>query len=88
MPKNPNDYALYKKYYLAREASDSGKTKRVERDRARTAAIKDGKLTGPADPRTVDHKTPLSKGGGNGKANIAVVSATANRRKYNHTDKA
>ncbi len=33
------------------------------------------------DPREVDHKTPLSKGGGNGGDNLRVVSRKANRTK-------
>lgn len=84
MPKDPKDYEKNRAYYLAREASAEGVHKRVERARARELAIKSGKLKGPHDPRTVDHVVPLSKGGGNGKKNLAIVSATANRRKYNH----
>ncbi|MGI6013710.1 MAG: HNH endonuclease signature motif containing protein [Oscillospiraceae bacterium] len=33
------------------------------------------------DPREVDHKRPLSKGGSNKKKNLRVVSRTTNRRK-------
>ena len=33
------------------------------------------------DPREVDHKNPLSKGGGNGKKNLQVLSRTKNRKK-------
>ncbi len=33
------------------------------------------------DPREVDHKTPLSKGGGNGAKNLRVVTRDANRKK-------
>jgi len=35
------------------------------------------------DPREVDHKVPLSRGGSNTKANLRVVSRTTNRRKGN-----
>ncbi len=31
----------------------------------------------------VDHKKPLSRGGGNGSGNTRVVSRKTNRRKYN-----
>lgn len=82
MPVDPNDYAKNRAWYLARESSAEGKKKRVKRDQARTAAIKAGKLKGASDPREVDHKRPLSKGGGNGAANIRVTSRTANRRKH------
>jgi hypothetical protein len=78
------DYKANKAYYLARESSAEGKAKRTKRDQARTAAIKSGKLTGKSDPREVDHKTPLSKGGGNANSNIGVTSTTANRKKFNH----
>lgn len=79
------DYEKYKAYYLARESSPEGKKKRVERDQARTKMIKAGKLTGPHDPRTVDHKTSLAKGGsGTATKNLRIVSATANRKKYDH----
>ena len=37
------------------------------------------------DEREVDHITPLSVGGGNGKANLKAISRTANRKKWKHT---
>jgi hypothetical protein len=81
----PGDYEKYKAYYLARESSPAGKKKRVERDQARTEMIKAGKLNGPKDPRTVDHKKSLKKGGsGTAMKNLRVVSAKANREKYDH----
>jgi len=44
-----------------------------------------GKLTGNSDPRTVDHKIPLDRGGsGTAMKNLRIASATANRRKYNN----
>lgn len=84
MPKDPQDYEKNKAYYIARETSSKGKAIRTERDRARTKAIKSGALKGASDPREVDHKTPLSKGGSNGPGNTRVISRTANRRKFNH----
>lgn len=84
MPKDPQDYEKNRAWYLAREKSAAGKKKRVERDQARTAMIKSGALKGASDPREVDHKTPLSKGGGNGRSNLRVTSQTANRKKFNH----
>ena len=35
------------------------------------------------DPREVDHKKPLSRGGSNSKGNLRVTSRTENRRKGN-----
>jgi 5-methylcytosine-specific restriction endonuclease McrA len=84
MPKDPNDYQKNRAYYLAREKSQAGKDKRTARQRDRREAIKDGRLDGKSDPREVDHKTPLSKGGGAGKANTRITSQAANRRKYDH----
>ena len=84
MPKDPHDYEKNKAYYLARESSAEGKKKRTVRDQARTAAIKSGALKSKSDPREIDHKTPLSKGGCNCKGNTRVVSRTANRKKYDH----
>ena len=79
------DYQKYRTYYLARESSPAGIKKRVERDQARTEEIKAGKLKGAHDPRTVDHIRALAKGGsGTAKNNLRIVSATANRKKYDH----
>lgn len=78
------DYRKYRSYYINREDSAAGKKKRVEREQARRQAIKDGRLKGAKDPREVDHKKPLAKGGSPGKANTQIISQTANRRKYDH----
>jgi hypothetical protein len=84
MPKDPRDYEKNRAYYIARERSPKGKKIRVERDQARTAAIKSGKLSGAADPREIDHKVPLSRGGSNAPGNTRAVTRKANRQKYNH----
>lgn len=34
------------------------------------------------DPREADHKTPLSKGGGNGRQNLQAVGRSMNRKKF------
>lgn len=79
------DYRANRAWYLARESAPAGIKKRVERDQARTEMIKAGKLTGARDPRTVDHKKSLAKGGsGTAMKNLGVLSATANRRKFDH----
>ena len=36
------------------------------------------------DPREVDHRVPLSIGGGNGRANLKAISRHANRTKAAH----
>ena len=38
------------------------------------------------DPREVDHKKPLSKGGSNSKRNLRVVSRKTNRSKGDKYD--
>lgn len=86
MPKkgadSRRDYQKYRDYYIDRETSPQGIKKRVQRDQSRRAAIEAGMLKGKNDPRTVDHKKPLSKGGGAGLGNLQIMSGTANRRKY------
>ena len=84
MPVDPKDYEKNRAWYLARERTDAAKKKRSERGKARTAAIQSGALHGKSDPREVDHKTPLNKGGGNGKSNLQVISRKANRQKFDH----
>ena len=79
------DYQKNRAYYIARETSAAGKKKRVERDQARNEEIKSGALKGPRDPRTVDHKKPMARGGsGTARSNLQILSATANRKKYDH----
>jgi spore germination cell wall hydrolase CwlJ-like protein len=89
MPKagsaSHSDYEKYRQYYIDRETSKAGEKKREGRAKARRKEIKSGALTGPHDPRTVDHIKPLAKGGSaTGKGNLQVISAKANREKYDH----
>jgi 5-methylcytosine-specific restriction endonuclease McrA len=71
MAKKARDY---KKEYADRTAKQ--KANRSIRRRARKAVgLK------PGDPREVDHKKSLSKGGSNGKKNIRIVSRKTNRKK-------
>lgn len=51
---------------------------RVVRNAARAAALESGAVR-VGDGKDVDHKKPLSKGGGNSKGNTRVVSASSNR---------
>lgn len=58
--------------------------KRVENNRERRKAIKEGKVK-VGDGKQIDHKKPLDKGGSKGTSNTRVVSAAANkgwRRKH------
>lgn len=66
----------YKKEYREYHSKPEQKKNRAKRNKARREmGLKVG------DPREVDHKKPLSKGGGNGKKNLRVVSRTTNRKK-------
>jgi 5-methylcytosine-specific restriction endonuclease McrA len=67
-----------KRDYKKERLKESAKRKedRKARGRARTKmGLSDG------DPRQVDHKKPLSRGGSNKKSNLRVTSAKANAKK-------
>lgn len=74
MPRNPRRYDLERKY----DGQPEVKEKRAARNRARRKLEKEGKVR-PGDGKDVDHKTPLSKGGGNSKRNLRVKDASENR---------
>lgn len=66
----------YKKEYQEYHSKPEQKKNRAARNKARRdMGLKVG------DPREVDHKKPLSKGGSNKKSNLRVVSRTTNRKK-------
>ncbi|QDP58835.1 MAG: hypothetical protein Unbinned80contig1000_44 [Prokaryotic dsDNA virus sp.] len=60
------------------------KSLRVLRNKARRKALREGRAS-KGDDTHVDHKVPLSKGGGNGDGNTRVVKAETNMKKYNKT---
>ena len=79
----------YKKEYEQYHGKPEQIKKRDARNKARSEMEKDGKVR-KGDGKDVDHKTPLSKGGSNGKSNLRVVSKSANRsfsRNADHTVK-
>lgn len=66
----------YKKEYARDHASPTQRKHRSMRNKGRRLkGLKKG------DGKEVDHKTPLSKGGGNTKSNLRVTSRKANRSK-------
>ncbi len=76
MPKKKAKARNYDREYKKFHKSKKAKTARAARNTARRqSGLKKG------DPREVDHKRPLSKGGTNKKSNRRVVSRAANRRK-------
>jgi len=68
----------YKKEYKSYHAKPIQVKNRAARNKAR-------KILGlkPGDKREVDHKKPLSKGGGNSRKNLRVISLKTNRKKGN-----
>ena len=75
MPKEPRDYKKeYRTYH--------GKPKQIANRAARNKARADKGLK-KGDGKEVDHKKPLSKGGGNSDTNTRVTTRKANRKKYN-----
>ena len=68
----------YKKEYANYHSKPTQRKRRSLRNQARR---KLGLMGG--DPREVDHKRPLSKGGGNGRKNLRAVSRKTNRKAYN-----
>ena len=67
--------AAYDKAYNARPEQVQ---KRMERNRARAALMKEG-LVRKGDGKDVDHKVPLDRGGTNARSNLRVVSKSKNR---------
>ena len=62
------------------------KKERAQRNRNRRVMERAGRVK-KGDGREVDHKKPMSKGGGNGRKNLRVVSRSVNRKKHNKTGK-
>lgn len=68
----------YRKEYREYHSQLKQKRNRAKRNKARKEM---GLQVG--DPREVDHIKPLSKGGGNSKSNLQIISRTENRKKGN-----
>jgi 5-methylcytosine-specific restriction endonuclease McrA len=77
--KNKEDKARNDKKYNAQPKQIEN---RVKRNLARRIKEREGSVR-KGDGKEVDHKVPLSKGGGSLKENLRVVSRKANRKKYN-----
>ncbi len=71
MPRRKRNYRREYDTYHAKAKQKKNRAKRNAANR---------KLK-PGPGKEVDHKRPMSKGGGNGKKNLRVVTRTANRRK-------
>lgn len=74
----------YRKEYDEYQGTEQQKKNRAKRNAARRKLEKEGRVS-KGDGKDVDHKTPISRGGGNGKGNLRVTTASANRAKKNKT---
>lgn len=79
MASSPN----YKRDYSksgegAYDSKPKVKKKRAARNKARGLLMKEGKVK-KFDNKDIDHKKPLSKGGGTGRSNLRVLSSSKNR---------
>lgn len=70
----------YRKEYDTYHGTEEQKKNRAKRNSARRRMKRAGRVK-KGDGREVDHKKPLSQGGGNGRRNLRVVSRRKNRRK-------
>jgi 5-methylcytosine-specific restriction endonuclease McrA len=68
----------YKKQYEEYDGKESVKKDRAKRNGARRQLEREGKVS-KGDGKDVDHKKPLSKGGGNGRSNLRVRSSSSNK---------
>lgn len=81
MPSSPGykrDYKQERKTAIARGETGGHNSGHSLRLRARRLEMKRG-LVHPHDGKDVDHKKPISKGGGNTPGNFRVESAHKNR---------
>jgi len=78
MPFMTNGKRDYKKQYEKYDGKDSVKKDRAKRNAARRQLTSEGKVS-KGDGKDVDHKKPLSKGGGNGRSNLRVRTSSANK---------
>jgi hypothetical protein len=68
----------YRKEYQNYQGRPDQIKKRSLRNKARRKLMKDGRVH-KGDGKDVDHKTPISQGGGNSDSNLRVQSDNANR---------
>ena len=71
---------MKKRDYKAEYARDHSSAKAKKHRAARNKARRESGLA-VGDAREVDHKKPLSRGGGNAKSNRRIVSRSTNRKK-------
>ena len=74
---------MAKKRNYKKEYRDFHGTAKAKKNRAATNRARRKVGLKPGDPREVDHKKPLSRGGTNRKSNLRVTSKKSNRKKGN-----
>ena len=79
MPRN------YAQEYAAYQGTEEQKKNRAMRNAARREAEKRG-LVRKGDNMDIDHKRPISKGGGNNNGNLRAVPAGKNRSFARNSD--
>jgi hypothetical protein len=67
----------YKKEYANYQGTEEQKKNRAKRNAARKMMVDAGKVR-KGDGKHIDHKTPISKNGGNGKDNLSVKDGKDN----------
>jgi hypothetical protein len=77
VPYQTNGKRDYKKQQ-AYDGKPSVVKDRAKRNKARRDMMDEGKVS-KGDGKDVDHKNPLSKGGGTARSNLRVTSKSANR---------
>lgn len=75
----------YRNEYDAYQGTEEQKKNRAKRNAARRSLERDGKVS-KGDGKDVDHKRPISKGGGNGKSNLRVKDSRSNRSFSRNSD--
>jgi hypothetical protein len=75
----------YKKEYDEYHGTREQKRNRAKRNAARREMEREGKVS-KGDGKDVDHKKPISKGGGNGKGNLRVTPKSSNRSYKRNSD--
>lgn len=74
----PKSSAAKLKYMAEYQKKPENVDKRVERNKARREALREG-VVQKGDGKEIDHKQMLDRGGSNEKSNRRVVSAPENR---------
>ena len=85
MPFMKNGKRDYKREVALYTSKPEVKKKRAAQNAARAAMIKAGRAK-KGDGKDVDHRVPLSKGGGNSVSNLRVISASSNRSFSRNSD--